>query len=79
MSLAKRYALFWFALFTFVWSEEAHAYLDPGSGSIIVQSIVAAIAGGLFMIMVFWQKITNLYSPNKGPQPDPERKQNNKY
>ena len=56
MSLAKRYALFWFVLFTFVWSEEAHAYLDPGTGSFIVQAIVAAIAGGLFMIKVFWQK-----------------------
>ena len=78
MSLAKRYALFWFALFTFVWSEEAHAYLDPGSGSIIVQSIVAAIAGGLFMIKVFWQKITNRFSRKKGTQPDPKSEQNNK-
>jgi hypothetical protein len=78
MSLAKRYALFWFALFTFVWSEEAHAYLDPGSGSIIVQSIVAAIAVGLFMIKVFWQKITNLFSGKKGTQPDPKSEQNNK-
>ena len=78
MSLAKRYALFWFVLFTFVWSEEAHAYLDPGTGSFIVQAIVAAIAGGLFMIKVFWQKITNRFSRKKGTQPDPKSEQNNK-
>ena len=78
MSLAKRYALFWFVLFTFVWSEEAHAYLDPGTGSFIVQSIVAAIAVGLFMIKVFWQKITNRFSRKKGTQPDPKSEQNNK-
>ena len=78
MSLAKRYALFWFVLFAFVWSEEAHAYLDPGTGSFIVQSIVAAIAGGLFMIKVFWQKITNRFSRKKGTQPDPKSEQNNK-
>jgi len=26
----------------------AHAYIDPGSGSIVLQMILAAIAGGVF-------------------------------
>jgi hypothetical protein len=78
MSLAKRYALFWFALFTLVWSEDAHAYLDLGTGSMIIQSLIAAIAGGLFLVKVYWQKIMNLFSRKKSTQPDHRNEQNNK-
>jgi hypothetical protein len=33
------------------------AYLDPGSGSFILQIILAALLGGLVIIRTYWNKI----------------------
>jgi hypothetical protein len=32
-------------------------YLDPGSGSVLIQIIIATILGGLIAIRVFWSRI----------------------
>jgi len=32
-------------------------YLDPGSGSLILQLILAAGLGGLFLLRSYWKKI----------------------
>ena len=32
-------------------------YLDPGSGSIIIQMLVAALLGGGILLRSFWNKI----------------------
>ena len=37
------------------------AYLDPGSGSIIIQAIIGAIASALFFIKMFWFKIKKFF------------------
>ncbi|MEZ5276214.1 MAG: hypothetical protein R3F07_07540 [Opitutaceae bacterium] len=37
------------------------AYLDPGTGSIILQSIVAGFFGALVAIKIFWHKITGFF------------------
>ena len=36
---------------------QAHAYLDPGTGSIILQATVAAVASSLFAIKMYWYKL----------------------
>lgn len=41
--------------------QDADAYLDPGTGSYIFQVIVAALLGGLFMLKVFWARITGFF------------------
>jgi len=33
------------------------AYLDPGTGSIIIQVIIAALLGGGILLRTFWKKI----------------------
>jgi hypothetical protein len=33
------------------------AYLDPGTGSIIIQVIVAVLLGGGILLRTFWKKI----------------------
>jgi hypothetical protein len=33
------------------------AYLDPGSGSILLQLLVAAALGAAFAVKVYWKKI----------------------
>jgi len=46
-------------------------YLDPGSGSVILQIILAAILGiGVFM-RVYWQKIRSLFRLSKKEQESP--------
>lgn len=41
--------------------QDAHAYVDPGTGSYIFQIIVAALFGGLFMLRIFWARITGFF------------------
>jgi len=45
-----------------VLSPTAFAYLDAGTGSIIIQALIAGIVGSLFAIKLFWNKIKNLFS-----------------
>lgn len=35
----------------------ALAYLDPGSGSLIIQMLIAAVVGGGLLLRTFWSKI----------------------
>ena len=37
------------------------AYLDPGTGSLILQALVAALAGAIVVITSYWQKIRALF------------------
>jgi hypothetical protein len=42
-------------------TEPAHAYVDPGSASYIVQVLVGAVLGLLFTVRLYWQKIKALF------------------
>lgn len=41
------------------------AYLDPGTGSLIIQILVASFLGGLFMLKVYWKKVKAWFKRNK--------------
>ena len=57
-----RYLLVCFAfIYTVCFSTNAYAYLDPGTGSYILQVLIAAIVGGLFAIKPFWTKIKSFF------------------
>ena len=53
----------------FLFSNNAHAYLDPGTGSIILQVIIAFFASVAAFISFYWKKfkdfISNLFPKNK--------------
>ncbi len=38
-------------------SESAYAYLDPGTGSMILQGLIAAIALSAVTIKMYWHKL----------------------
>ena len=44
--------------------QEAHAYLDPGTGSLLLQSLFAVIAALGAGISLFWGRLRNLFSKN---------------
>jgi hypothetical protein len=48
-------------------------YLDPGSGSLLVQLIAAGVLGGLGIgIKVFWGRIKAFFTGKKYVPPQPE-------
>lgn len=36
---------------------DAYAYLDPGTGSVIIQAVIGAIAGVLITLKIYWYKL----------------------
>ena len=44
----------WISMFH---TSSAHAYLDPGSGSILLQILLGGLAGLAVMMKVFWHRI----------------------
>ena len=38
---------------------KAYAYIDPGTGSMILQSLIAGLMGVLFTIKIYWTRIKN--------------------
>jgi len=48
-------------------------YLDPGSGSFIIQMLLALGLGAGVAIKMYWTKLKNLFTGKKDtPQPSPE-------
>ena len=43
-------------------SKEAFAYIDPGMGSMFLQSIIAVLAVCFSSVMIFWSKIKITFS-----------------
>jgi hypothetical protein len=55
----------------------AHAYLDPGTGSYVIQILAAALVGSAVAVRVFWKNIRlffdRVFSRGRGhPEVDPE-------
>ncbi len=45
-------------------------YLDPGSGSYLIQLLLAAILGGAFVVKMYWQKIRDFFKNRGAKKPD---------
>lgn len=45
-----------------IFARDAHAYIDPGTGSYILQLIIAGLVGALFVVKVYWKKIKAFFS-----------------
>ena len=43
------------------YSENAYAYLDPGTGSVVIQAIVGGVLGGLFVLKMYWHKFIGFF------------------
>jgi hypothetical protein len=56
----------------------AFAYLDPGTGSLILQSILGLLVGALVGFKLFWNKIKGFITPrtagnDRDSEPTPKR------
>jgi hypothetical protein len=56
----------------FVWTLEARldAYLDPGSGSMLVQLLLGGVAGAAVIVKLSWQRFRGLFRSSS-----PERRE----
>lgn len=59
------YSLSVIASVFFLPPEDRHLYLDPGSGSFILQLAIATLLGGIFVLKAYWQKLLNLFRKDK--------------
>lgn len=50
-------ALFTAAVLLLVFCGKANAYIDPGSGSYMLQMSLAAVLAVVFSIRLFWQRL----------------------
>ncbi len=43
-------------------AEDAHAYIDPSTGSYVLQMLLAGFLGALFALKVYWKRIISFFS-----------------
>ena len=48
------------------------AYLDPGTGSFIIQAVVAAVAGIAVTLRVYWHKIIGFFGSSSSDEEQEE-------
>ena len=49
---------FWLMLYT----SSAFAYLDPGTGSALLQGLIGGIAVGMSFLSIYWQKVRTFFT-----------------
>jgi len=62
-----------FGFFMTLTIKQAHAYIDIGSGALMLQVALASLFGSVFAIKVFWRRVLDnvgrLLSKDKDPTP----------
>lgn len=58
MKVFIKHVVFFSILYAVLFPPKAHAYLDPGTGSYILQIAAAIIFAGLFLIKTWWNHIS---------------------
>jgi len=51
-------------IYNFTFLPNAFAYIDPGTGSIIIQAIIGGLVGVGIAVKVFWFRIKSALSPS---------------
>ena len=54
---------FLFLIFGLIsYTSPAYAYLDPGTGSILVQGLIGGVAVVMSFLSIYWQKVKAFFS-----------------
>ncbi|MEM7203216.1 MAG: hypothetical protein AAF628_23340 [Planctomycetota bacterium] len=54
-------------------SQSAAAYIDPGTGSLILQGLIAAIAATAVTLRLYWDKVRAFFSRKQDTVEDSDR------
>lgn len=47
------------------WTPMAHAYIDPGTGSALIQGVIAAVAAAAITGKLYWHRLVNFIGRKK--------------
>lgn len=65
----RRYPSFpllcWTVVTIATFASPAYAYLDPGTASLILQSILGAIGAGFVILSMYWRKFIGFFKKKK--------------
>lgn len=61
--------IFVFALLTI--PGQAFAYLDAGTGSMIIQGIIGAVVASIYIIKMYWHRLLTLLGVRKKSEDEP--------
>lgn len=56
-------------------AEPAHAYLDPGTASIILQGIIGGSVAAASFVAIYWRRFLSFFSRKKQEKPAVEEKE----
>ena len=56
----------------FIWVSETQvdAYLDPGSGSMLVQLLLGGVAGAAVVMKLGWERFKDMFRSSKPKEPE---------
>jgi hypothetical protein len=55
--------------------DAAFAYLDPGTGSIILQSLIAGVIGAMAFARIYWTRVKDVMRRAFGPRGEGPKEQ----
>ncbi len=61
-----------FAMFFLAFPQRAYAYLDPGTGSYLLQLLIAGLLGASMAVKIFWGNIKAFFSKKSSKGQDAE-------
>jgi hypothetical protein len=63
MSISKLNSNFTLIIFILItYTSPAHAYLDPGTGSMLIQGLIGGLAVAMSFISIYWHKLKSFFS-----------------
>jgi len=51
-------------------SQGVHYYIDPGTGSLVIQILIGSALGALFFVKAFWNKIKPFFTRSSSKSKD---------
>ena len=49
----------------------AHAYLDPGSGSMLLQLLLGGVTGVVVIVKLYWERVRSIFHRRGSTGPNP--------
>ncbi|MFQ5964294.1 MAG: hypothetical protein ACE5KZ_08430 [Candidatus Scalinduaceae bacterium] len=68
----SKLTIFFIFCILLLWPNPVYAYLDPGSGSMILQILLAGFAGLAVILKLFWHRFLALFGIGKKNKGDTE-------
>lgn len=67
----KKTSILLIAYFVWISERQVDAYLDPGSGSMLVQLLLGGVAGAAVIMKLGWERFKDIFRSSKAKQTEP--------